>query len=145
MSRSTNNTTSRSNSSAAVTSEANNSIASTAASTFNALVTKKNKERATVVLEDFIRKEDERNKAIAIINNELVSLNEKLDKAEKGSNVAALTKQIAYKNADLAEINTLKTNAASKRDAFITAFDADAYTALADTSLVREEIAKKLS
>ena len=101
--------------------------------------------RAEVVLLDFARKDDERLQQVALINNAIAIAQEKLDKAEKTTNKAALAKTIAYLEADKVEIITLRAAAKSKRDEFISNFEIDAYATLADSKLVREGLAKDIA
>ena len=112
--------------------------AASAADIYQEIVEEKLLGRADVILTDFARKDDERLQLIAKLNNEIAELEAKLTKAEKVTNQAALTRDITITKAHITEIMTLRANAKVKREAFIDKFDADAYAALADTTLVRE-------
>ena len=120
-------------------------FAASAAEIYQDIVESKLLDRADVVLTDFARKDDERLQQIAKFNNEVAELEAKLAKAEKVSNQAALTRDIVITKAYITEINTLRANAAVKREAFITKFDTDAYAALADSTLVRDELTSKIA
>lgn len=119
---------------------------------FDSMVTSDLESKAEIVLGDFVRKDTERQTAIAELKNRIkavesniTSLEDKLSKAQKVSNQAALKRDIAIAKADIDVLNakivnieTLRSAAATKRDSFIVAFDANPFDALANTDLVRE-------
>ncbi len=128
-------------------------------SVFNDIVNEVNIAKAQIVYKDFVRKDTERLQLIASLknsikslSNEVESLESKAAKAEKVSNVAALTFKVAKTKADISvvearieELETLRSAANARRDAFTEAFDADPYSAVIDSDLVREEIALKVA
>ncbi len=116
------------------------SASSIASDILNDLVSDKLTAKAEVVLREYIRKDDERQTSIAEINvaikeanSELAILEGKLAKAEK------------VMEAEVAELQTLRTAAAERRDTFIESFDSNPYEALADSTLVLDFVAKKVA
>lgn len=118
---------------------------------FEGIVTTGLNEKAKTVLEGFVRNQDVRLTKIAGLNNDVKALEAtkaveeaKLKAAEKVTNQLAITKTIATIDADImvvtaniSETEGLLEAAAVKRDAFIKAFDTDAYAALANDELTR--------
>lgn len=139
-----------------VASKEASSIASTL---YNSMVGDKLTGKAKIVIAEFVRKDDERqteiavlNASIANVNAEIAELTKKLSKAEKVSNQAALTRNITIAKADITvsqaeitELHTLRSAANDKKNAFIAKFDKDPYAALADTNLVMGFVARKIS
>jgi len=133
---------------------------------FDDMVTSDLQNKASVVLSDFVRKDTERQTAIAKLKNDIKEVEKtiltfedevkkeesKLEKAEKVSNQAGIARTIAILKADIAKfkadidvlnakivnLETLRSAAATKRDSFIVAFDENPFDALANTDLVRE-------
>lgn len=117
---------------------------------FDELVVEKLNAKARTILADFVRKDDERLSGIAQLNKGVKELEAekdvlvaKLSAAQKVTNQAALTRKIAEADADImvtvaavTEIETLRAAATSKREAFIAAFDEDAYAALINEDLI---------
>lgn len=125
--------------------------ATSIATVFEGIVTSGLNEKAGVILEGFVRNQDIRLTRIASLNNDVKALEAdkaaeevKLKAAKKVTNQLAITRTMATIDADImvvtaeiSEIEGLLTAAAAKRDAFIKAFDTDAYAALADEELTR--------
>lgn len=133
---------------------------------FDDMVTSDLERKASTVLSDFVRKDTERQTAIAQLKNDIKEVEKtiltfedgikteegKLEKVEKVSNQAGIARTIAilksdivkFKadidvlNAKIVNFETLRSAAATKRDSFIVAFDKNPFDALANTDLVRE-------
>lgn len=129
---------------------------------FNELVATKLAGKAEIVLNDFIRKNDERQKLLASLRNTLKEANTDLENfktalesatkvtGSKGSaqcqyDVDLQVSTIADIEAEIKMVEALVTAATVKRDSFIEAFDTNAYDALANTDLVRKTVMAKIS
>lgn len=115
--------------------------------------------KAEVVLKEFIRKDDERQTEIADLNSAITESNAELEilkgkrkAAEKVTNQVALDEKIAVAKADIsilqaqiAGLQTLRSAANDRKNAFIAKFDSDPYAALADNTLVLDFVAAKVA
>ena len=109
---------------------------------FEEILSEKTFEQAEVILKKFASKEHSERQELAHVNVDLVSLNEKLEKAQKTGNKIALQEDVSNFEARVVALTARIEAIVAKRDVFVSAFAADPYAALADASLASTRLDK---